>query len=72
VRPVDDSLRNDTLLETIISLGRKLDMTMLAEALKPSHSSVGFAGWMRVGQVILFASRAKSRSRAMVGQIFAS
>jgi EAL domain-containing protein (putative c-di-GMP-specific phosphodiesterase class I) len=34
VRPLDDSDRNDTLLETIISLGQRLDMTMLAEGIE--------------------------------------
>jgi diguanylate cyclase (GGDEF)-like protein/PAS domain S-box-containing protein len=34
VRPLDDSERNDTLLETIISLGKRLDMTKLAEGIE--------------------------------------
>ena len=34
VRPLDESDRNDTLLETIISLGQRLDMTMLAEGIE--------------------------------------
>jgi diguanylate cyclase (GGDEF)-like protein/PAS domain S-box-containing protein len=34
VRPIDESDRNDTLLETIISLGQRLDMTMLAEGIE--------------------------------------
>jgi diguanylate cyclase (GGDEF)-like protein/PAS domain S-box-containing protein len=34
VRPLHESSRNDTLLETIISLGQKLDMTMLAEGIE--------------------------------------
>ncbi len=34
VRPLDNSDRNDTLLETIISLGQRLDMTMLAEGIE--------------------------------------
>ncbi len=34
VRPLDDSDRNDTLLETIISLGQRLDVTMLAEGIE--------------------------------------
>jgi diguanylate cyclase (GGDEF)-like protein/PAS domain S-box-containing protein len=34
VRPLDESDRNDTLLETIISLGQRLDITMLAEGIE--------------------------------------
>ena len=34
VRPLDESDRNDTLLETIISLGQRLDTTMLAEGIE--------------------------------------
>jgi EAL domain-containing protein (putative c-di-GMP-specific phosphodiesterase class I) len=34
VSPPQESARNDTLLETIISLGHKLDMTMLAEGIE--------------------------------------
>jgi EAL domain-containing protein (putative c-di-GMP-specific phosphodiesterase class I) len=34
VRPAHDSEQNDLLLETIVSLGGKLDMTMLAEGIE--------------------------------------
>jgi len=34
VSPTRESVRNDTLLETIVSLGNKLDMTMLAEGIE--------------------------------------
>ncbi len=34
VRPSGDDVRNDVLLETIVSLGKKLDMTMLAEGIE--------------------------------------
>jgi EAL domain-containing protein (putative c-di-GMP-specific phosphodiesterase class I) len=34
VSPAIESLRNDTLLEAIVSLGQKLDMTMLAEGIE--------------------------------------
>ncbi len=34
VRPAHESRHNDTLLETIISLGKKLDMTMLGEGIE--------------------------------------
>ena len=46
VRPVDDSSRNDTLLETIISLGQKLDMTMLAEGIE---TELQFSRLQRLG-----------------------
>jgi len=36
VSPVDESVQNDALLETIVSLGNKLDMTMLAEGIETS------------------------------------
>jgi EAL domain-containing protein (putative c-di-GMP-specific phosphodiesterase class I) len=34
VSPVLESVRNDTLLEAIVSLGHNLDMTMLAEGIE--------------------------------------
>jgi diguanylate cyclase (GGDEF)-like protein/PAS domain S-box-containing protein len=34
VSPVSDSIRNDTLLEAIVTLGKKLNMTMLAEGIE--------------------------------------
>jgi EAL domain-containing protein (putative c-di-GMP-specific phosphodiesterase class I) len=34
VRPAEDCPRNDTLLETIISLGQRLDMVTLAEGIE--------------------------------------
>jgi diguanylate cyclase (GGDEF)-like protein/PAS domain S-box-containing protein len=34
VSPVSDSIRNDTLLEAIVTLGNKLNMTMLAEGIE--------------------------------------
>jgi Amt family ammonium transporter len=56
VRPVDDSARNDTLLETIISLGQKLDMTMLAEGIEtePQFSRLLRLG-CELGQGFLFS-----------------
>ncbi len=38
VRPVDECLRNDALLETIISIGQKLNMTMLAEGIETERA----------------------------------
>ncbi|HEV3212538.1 MAG TPA: EAL domain-containing protein [Acidimicrobiales bacterium] len=37
VRPLHDSEQNDLLLETIVSLGAKLNMTMLAEGIETSE-----------------------------------
>jgi len=74
VRPVDDSLRNDTLLETIISLGRKLDMTMLAEGIEtePQFRRLRRLG-CELGQGYLFSPAVPNHEvEAMVGQIFAS
>jgi EAL domain-containing protein (putative c-di-GMP-specific phosphodiesterase class I) len=34
VSPMIESIRNDTLLEAIVSLGHNLDMTMLAEGIE--------------------------------------
>ena len=34
IRPAQDSAQNDALLETIVSLGEKMDLTMLAEGIE--------------------------------------
>jgi diguanylate cyclase (GGDEF)-like protein/PAS domain S-box-containing protein len=72
VRPVDDSSRNDTLLETIISLGRKLDMTMLAEGIEtePQFTRLRRLG-CELGQGFLFSAAVpKSQVEAMVSRGF--
>jgi len=72
VRPVDDSLRNDTLLETIISMGQKLDMTTLAEGIEtePQFSRLRRLG-CELGQGYLFSAAVPNdQVEAMVGQVF--
>jgi Amt family ammonium transporter len=72
VRPVDDCLRNDTLLETIISMGQKLDMTMLAEGIEtePQFSRLRRLG-CELGQGYLFSPAVPNdQVEAMVGQVF--
>jgi diguanylate cyclase (GGDEF)-like protein/PAS domain S-box-containing protein len=72
VRPVHESSRNDTLLETIISLGQKLNMTMLAEGIETERQ---FSRLRRLGcelgQGYLFSPAVpNSEVEAMVGQVF--
>ncbi len=56
VRPVDDTIRNDTLLESIISMGRKLDMTMLGEGIETeAHFSRLRRLGCQLGQGYLFS-----------------
>jgi len=72
VRPVDECLRNDTLLETIISMGQKLDMTMLAEGIEtePQFSRLRRLG-CELGQGYLFSPAVPNdQVEAMVGQVF--
>jgi Amt family ammonium transporter len=74
VRPVHESSRNDTLLETIISLGQKLNMTMLAEGIE---TDVQFNRLRRLGcalgQGFLFSAAVPSdQVEAMVGKVFAT
>jgi EAL domain-containing protein (putative c-di-GMP-specific phosphodiesterase class I) len=72
VSPAVESLRNDTLLEAIVTLGQKLDMTMLAEGIETSGQ---FERLQRLGcefgQGFLFASAVPGdEAAAMVGQFF--
>jgi EAL domain-containing protein (putative c-di-GMP-specific phosphodiesterase class I) len=72
VRPVHESTRNDTLLETIISLGQKLNMTMLAEGIETERQ---FNRLRRLGcelgQGFLFSPAVPTDEvEAMVGQAF--
>jgi diguanylate cyclase (GGDEF)-like protein/PAS domain S-box-containing protein len=74
VRPVHDSTRNDTLLETIISLGQKLNMTMLAEGIETEgqFSRLRRLG-CELGQGYLFSPAVPNNEvEAMVGQVFPS
>lgn len=72
VRPPCDSARNDTLLETIISLGQKLNMIMLAEGIETEGQ---FRRLRRLGcelgQGFLFSPAVpKDEVTAMIGQVF--
>jgi EAL domain-containing protein (putative c-di-GMP-specific phosphodiesterase class I) len=72
IRPVHESTRNDTLLETIISLGQKLNMTMLAEGIETEQQ---FSRLRRLGcelgQGFLFSAAVPNdQVEAMVGQVF--
>jgi diguanylate cyclase (GGDEF)-like protein/PAS domain S-box-containing protein len=72
VRPVDECPRNDTLLETIITLGRRLDVTMLAEGIEtePQFSRLRRLG-CELGQGFLFSPAVPNDAiEAMVAQVF--
>jgi diguanylate cyclase (GGDEF)-like protein/PAS domain S-box-containing protein len=70
VRPVDDTIRNDNLLESIISMGRKLDMTMLGEGIETvAHFSRLRRLGCQLGQGYLFSAAVPhDEVDAMVGQ----
>jgi EAL domain-containing protein (putative c-di-GMP-specific phosphodiesterase class I) len=56
VRPAHESRDNDTLLETIISLGQKLDMTMLGEGIETLEQLERLLGsGCELGQGFLFS-----------------
>jgi EAL domain-containing protein (putative c-di-GMP-specific phosphodiesterase class I) len=70
VRPARESERDDTLLATIISLGQKLEMTMLAEGIETQGQ---FSRLLRLGcelgQGYLFSPAVPTEEvAAMVGQ----
>ena len=70
VRPAHESERDDTLLATIISLGQKLEMTMLAEGIETQGQ---FSRLLRLGcelgQGYLFSPAVPTEEvAAMVGQ----
>jgi len=72
VRPMRESGRNDTLLETIISLGQKMNMTMLAEGIETEgqFNRLRRLG-CELGQGFLFSAAVPNdQVEAMVGQIF--
>lgn len=71
VRPARESARNDLLLETIISLGQRLHMTMLAEGIE---TQVQFQRLLRMGcelgQGYLFSAAVPTdEAAAMVGSL---
>jgi len=55
VSPTHESTYNDTLLEAIVSLGQKLNMTVLARGSKPKDSSSTSRLGCEVGQGYLFS-----------------
>ena len=74
VRPAHESARNDTLLETIISLGQKLNMIMLAEGIETEgqFSRLRRLG-CELGQGFLFSPAVPNDEVIkMVGQVFAT
>ena len=74
VRPAHESARNDTLLETIISLGQKLNMITLAEGIETEGqlSRLRRLG-CELGQGFLFSPAVPNDEVIkMVGQVFAT
>jgi diguanylate cyclase (GGDEF)-like protein/PAS domain S-box-containing protein len=56
IRPLHDSVHNDTLLEMIISLGKKLEMTVLAEGIETEKQLARLRGFdCELGQGYLFS-----------------
>ncbi|MGC1418870.1 MAG: EAL domain-containing protein [Acidimicrobiales bacterium] len=73
VSPAVESLRNDTLLEAIVSLGQRLDMTMLAEGIEtPTQLKRLQRLGCELGQGFLFSPALPAALAAlMVDQVFA-
>jgi diguanylate cyclase (GGDEF)-like protein/PAS domain S-box-containing protein len=56
IRPLHESVHNDTLLEMIISLGKKLEMTVLAEGIETEQQLGRLRGFdCELGQGYLFS-----------------
>jgi EAL domain-containing protein (putative c-di-GMP-specific phosphodiesterase class I) len=72
VSPSVESLRNDTLLEAIVTLGQKLDMTMLAEGIEtPAQLERLQRLGCEFGQGFLFSPALPANLAAlMVDQVF--
>jgi EAL domain-containing protein (putative c-di-GMP-specific phosphodiesterase class I) len=72
VSPAVESLRNDSLLEAIVMLGEKLDMTMLAEGIETSTQLERLQRLgCEFGQGFLFAPAVPAEQAAlMIGQFF--
>jgi EAL domain-containing protein (putative c-di-GMP-specific phosphodiesterase class I) len=73
VSPAVESLRNDTLLEAIVTLGKKLDMTMLAEGIetKAQLERLQRLG-CELGQGFFFSpAMPNDDATSMIGQVFA-
>jgi len=72
VRPAIESIHSARLLETIVSLGHNLGMTMLAEGIETQHQLDGLrALHCSLGQGFLFSPAVPfSDSMSMVGTSF--
>jgi EAL domain-containing protein (putative c-di-GMP-specific phosphodiesterase class I) len=67
VSPAVESLRNDTLLEAIVGLGQKLDMTMLAEGIEtPAQLQRLQRLGCELGQGFLFSAALPSNLAALM------
>jgi EAL domain-containing protein (putative c-di-GMP-specific phosphodiesterase class I) len=72
VSPPNDSAHNETLLETIVSLGGKLQMRMLAEGIE-TQPQLDLLRDLKceLGQGDLFSPAAPAdQAKAMVGRVF--
>jgi diguanylate cyclase (GGDEF)-like protein/PAS domain S-box-containing protein len=74
VSPTHDSIENDTLTEAIVSLGHKLDMTMLAEGIETPAQLERFRNLgCELGQGFLFSPAVPvGEVAAMVGRVLAN
>ena len=74
VSPTLESVRNDTLLEAIVSLGQKLNMSVLAEGIETQRQFVRLRCFgCELGQGFLFAPAVPSDEAAsLVGQVLGS
>ncbi|MGC1419372.1 MAG: EAL domain-containing protein [Acidimicrobiales bacterium] len=74
VSPANESVRNDTLLEAIVSMGQKLNMSVLAEGIETRRQFVRLQCFgCELGQGFLFSPAVTSvDAAAMVGRVLGS
>jgi diguanylate cyclase (GGDEF)-like protein/PAS domain S-box-containing protein len=74
VSPALESVRNDTLLEAIVSMGQKLNMSVLAEGIETRRQFVRLQCFgCELGQGFLFSPAVPStEAAAMVGRVLGS
>ncbi len=74
VSPVLESVRNDTLLEAIVSMGKKLNMSVLAEGIETRRQFVRLQCFgCELGQGFLFSPAVPAtEAAAMVGRVLGS
>jgi diguanylate cyclase (GGDEF)-like protein/PAS domain S-box-containing protein len=74
VSPANESVRNDTLLEAIVSMGQKLNMSVLAEGIETRRQFVRLQCFgCELGQGFLFSPAvASAEAAAMVGRVLGS